>query len=70
MSETTTKTGLFTRFERGVEQYCPDPLVFAIFLSLVMLTLALGLTDTQPAEAISSWGNGLTACWRSPCKCA
>jgi short-chain fatty acids transporter len=50
---------LYARFERTVEQYCPDPLVFAIFLTLVMLALAFGLTDTDPATAISAWGNGL-----------
>ncbi len=61
MNEELKKVGLFSRFERGVEKYCPDPLVFAIFLSLVMLTLALALTDTDPALAISSWGNGLSS---------
>lgn len=50
---------LYARFERVVEQYCPDPLVFAIFLTTVMAALAFGLTDTTPAEAISAWGNGL-----------
>jgi short-chain fatty acids transporter len=61
MSKALRNTGLFARFERGVEKYCPDPLVFAIFLSLVMLALALTLTDTDPALAISSWGNGLSS---------
>tara|TARA_R110001592_G_scaffold363372_1_gene685958 strand:+ start:63787 stop:65133 length:1347 start_codon:yes stop_codon:yes gene_type:complete len=50
---------LYARFEHVVEQYCPDPLVFAIFLTAVMAVLALGLTDTTPAGAISAWGNGL-----------
>tara|TARA_R110001599_G_scaffold353462_1_gene592957 strand:+ start:61835 stop:63169 length:1335 start_codon:yes stop_codon:yes gene_type:complete len=50
---------LYAHFERVVEQYCPDPLVFAIFLTAVMAALALGLTDTTPAGAISAWGNGL-----------
>ncbi|MCB1847238.1 MAG: short-chain fatty acid transporter, partial [Halieaceae bacterium] len=59
MSATDRNDSLYARFERAVEQYCPDPLVFAILLTLLMLALAFGLTDTSPATAISAWGNGL-----------
>ena len=52
-------TALYARFERAIEQYCPDPLVFAILLTVVMLVLALLLTDTSPERALSAWGNGL-----------
>lgn len=50
---------LFARFERLMEQYCPDPLVFAVFLTLIMLVLALLLTNTGLGSAIEAWGNGL-----------
>ena len=59
MSAADRNDSLYARFERAVEQYCPDPLVFAILLTLMMLALAFGLTDTSPATAISAWGNGL-----------
>ena len=59
MTTETTRPTLFARFERAVEQYCPDPLVFAIFLTLVMLLLALLLTDTDLGTAINAWGTGL-----------
>jgi short-chain fatty acids transporter len=50
---------LYARFERAVEQYCPDPLVFAILLTLIMLALALALTDTSATAALEAWGEGL-----------
>jgi len=50
---------LYARFERAVERYCPDPLVFAILLTLIMLALALALTDTSAVAAVESWGEGL-----------
>jgi short-chain fatty acids transporter len=59
VSASEPSSSLYARFERAVEQYCPDPLVFAILLTLLMLALAFGLTDTSPAAAISAWGNGL-----------
>ena len=59
MTKEPTTPSLFARFERAVEQYCPDPLVFAVFLTMVMLALALLLTDTGLGVAINAWGNGL-----------
>jgi short-chain fatty acids transporter len=56
---TSGSPGLFGRFERAVERYCPDPLVFAVFLTVIVLLLAALLTDTGPGEAIEAWGNGL-----------
>lgn len=47
------------RIEGAIETYCPEPLVFAAFLTLVVLVLALTLTDTGPLQAVSAWGNGL-----------
>ena len=53
------RQGLFGRFEQVVEKYCPDPLLFAVFLTLVMLALVLVFTDAGPGAALSAWGNGL-----------
>ena len=51
--------GLFTRLELTVEKYTPDPLVFAVFLTVIMLVLVLVFTDAGPGGAVSAWGNGL-----------
>ena len=51
--------GLFARLELAVEKYTPDPLVFAVFLTVLMLGLVLLLTDAGPGDALSTWGNGL-----------
>ena len=53
------RQGLFDRFEKAIEKYCPDPLLFAIFLTVVMLVLVLLFTDTGPGESLAAWGNGL-----------
>lgn len=50
---------LFARLELAVEKYTPDPLVFAVFLTVFMLALVLLLTDAGPDDALSAWGNGL-----------
>jgi short-chain fatty acids transporter len=59
VTEQDANPTLFARFERAVEQYCPDPLVFAVFLSMIMMALALFLTDTSIGSALNAWGNGL-----------
>ena len=48
MTASDKRPTLFSRFEQAMEQYCPDPLVFAVFLTLIMLSLSLLLTDTSP----------------------
>ena len=55
----TDRQGLFGQFEKAIEKYCPDPLLFAVFLTIVMLALVLLFTDTGGGEALSAWGNGL-----------
>lgn len=47
------------KVERAVETYCPDPLVFAVILTIIVIMLAALFTDTGIPEAISAWGNGL-----------
>ena len=45
-------TSLYARFERAVEQYCPDPLVFAIFLTVTAYNLVgEGFRGDSQAEA-------------------
>lgn len=51
--------GPFARLELAVEKYTPDPFVFAVFLTMLMLALVLLFTDTGPGGALSAWGNGL-----------
>ena len=52
-------TSLFGRIEQGIEKYTPDPLVFAVFLTVIMLALVLVFTDSGPRDALFAWGNGL-----------
>lgn len=47
------------KIEHAVETYCPDPLVFAVILTVVVIFLAILFTDTHISQAISAWGNGL-----------
>ena len=51
--------GLFARLELAVEKYTPDPLVFAVFLTVFVLALSLLFTDAGPGGALYAWGNGL-----------
>ena len=53
------RSGPSARFAAVVEQYCPDPLVFAVFLTLVVMALALLFTDTGSGALLAAWGNGL-----------
>ena len=43
-------------FVRVAERWMPDPLVIAIFLTIVALFAAVGLTDFGPAAALDAWG--------------
>jgi short-chain fatty acids transporter len=61
MSSPQSPPGWFARFEHAVELYCPDPLVFAVFLTLLLLLMVAVLTDTSAGAAIAGWGNGLHA---------
>ncbi len=59
MSDTEVKAGLANRFQAAVVRYCPDPLVFAVILTLFLLALVALLTDTTLAQSIKGWGDGL-----------
>ena len=59
VSGSESPPSLFARFEHAVEKYCPDPMVFAVILTVVVLLLAASFTATAPVAAIDAWGNGL-----------
>lgn len=42
-----------------VERYLPDPYVFVLLLTLIVLALASTVTPLTPIEAINVWGQGL-----------
>ena len=43
---------------RFVSRYLPDPFIFAIFLTLLIFGLAVGLTPHGPLELVQMWGAG------------
>ncbi len=59
MSNSIEKQSLFARFESAVVRYCPDPLVFAVILTLFLMALVALLTDTTAGQSIKGWGDGL-----------
>jgi len=45
-------------FTNVVHRYLPDPLIFAILLTILVFGLALGLPPKTPVEMITLWGDG------------
>jgi short-chain fatty acids transporter len=45
-------------FTQVVHRFLPDPLIFAIFLTIATFALAFGLTPKPPAELVLLWGAG------------
>jgi short-chain fatty acids transporter len=45
-------------FTKMVDRYLPDPLVFAMILTLLVFVLGVGLTPTSPIEMAGMWGDG------------
>jgi short-chain fatty acids transporter len=45
-------------FTQVVHRVLPDPLIFAILLTVITFALALGLTPKQPADLVMLWGSG------------
>ena len=45
-------------FTQVVHRVLPDPLIFAILLTLVTFGLAIGLTPKTPSDLILLWGSG------------
>ena len=43
---------------RFVSRFLPDPLIFAVVLTLLIFCLAWGLTSAQPLDLIRMWGDG------------
>ncbi len=48
-------SSLMTAF---VSRYLPDPLIFALLLTLITFFSALGLTDSTPVSLVKMWGDG------------
>lgn len=48
-------------FAYVVERYYPDPLVFAVLLTVVAFALSVGIAGATPIEALAAWGGGLSA---------
>ena len=46
-------------FVSFVERYYPDPFIFAISLTFIVVVLALMLTPAGPVEVLGAWGDGL-----------
>ena len=45
-------------FTQVVHRVLPDPLIFAIFLTIATFVLAFSLTPKTPAELVTMWGGG------------
>jgi short-chain fatty acids transporter len=45
-------------FTKMVDRYLPDPLVFAMILTILVFVLGVGLTPTSPIEMAGMWGDG------------
>lgn len=45
-------------FTQVVHRFLPDPLIFAIFLTVITFALALGFTPKTPGDLVQLWGAG------------
>ncbi|HGH5991261.1 TIGR00366 family protein [Morganella morganii] len=43
---------------RVVSRYLPDPLIFAMLLTMLTFIIALSLTPSTPMDLVNMWGNG------------
>lgn len=43
---------------RVVQNYLPDPFLFAVILTLIVFVAGMGVTSQGPLEMINHWGNG------------
>jgi short-chain fatty acids transporter len=50
--------GIARFFTQIVHRFLPDPLIFAILLTVVTFAMAFGLTPKTPAELVLMWGSG------------
>ncbi|MEN3930461.1 TIGR00366 family protein [Microvirga sp. W0021] len=41
-----------------VSRYLPDPLIFAILLTIIVFFASWGMTPTDPAQLVTMWGDG------------
>lgn len=45
---------------RLVERWMPSAMVFAVLLTLIVMLMALTMTDSSPVAVVNAWGEGLT----------
>jgi len=45
-------------FDRFMQRYTPDPFVFAVLLSFLVMVLGVGATDAGPLLMLEYWGEG------------
>ena len=45
---------------RLVERWMPSAMVFAVLLTLIVMVMALTMTDSGPVDVVNAWGEGLT----------
>lgn len=50
--------GIARFFTQVVHRFLPDPLIFAILLTLVTFGMSYGLTPKSPTELVLMWGSG------------
>jgi short-chain fatty acids transporter len=61
--------GRISRFLTGfVSRYLPDPLIFAMLLTMLTFGIALALTPHTPVEMVHMWGMVSGICWDSACR--
>lgn len=53
---------------RVVSRYLPDPLIFAMLLTMLTFIIALALTPSTPMDLVNLWGTDSGTCWRSGCR--
>ncbi|KJF75711.1 hypothetical protein UA45_22240 [Morganella morganii] len=52
---------------RVVSRYLPDPLIFAMLLTMLTFVIALALTPSTPMDLVNLWGNGFWNLLASGC---
>lgn len=61
--------GRISRFmTRFVSRWLPDPLIFAMLLTLLTFGIALWLTPQTPISMVRFWGMASGICWPSGCR--
>lgn len=61
--------GRMSRFmTRFVSRWLPDPLIFAMLLTLITFAIALWLTPQTPISMVKFWETASGICWHLVCR--